>query len=252
VFGLHLALASLAVTLLATAPLLIAGAIAASAQVAGLGAMTQVVSYTVGAPLGLAATVAYPGFRKQWDDGQIELVRHRLVNLSLGLLCVAIAASCILAFADYRLISAIVGPAFTQPRTLAPLVLGTALYSLGILASWHHQLLQRATATNLRSWIGATAGFISTLCGTILFGVVGSAAGYLVGNLAYYLAQAWRTPLPSSSGRLVMLLAVGGLYVAFSPQETGWVPISICTGAIAVALSIVLVCRLLKERNSNA
>jgi len=218
-FGVHLAMASLAVTLLTSIGLVTLPAFVTKTEVGRFAAMTQLATLTCGAVLGLVSTVAYPTLRKWWDEGQAELTSRRLIWLSE--LCLAAALVSIAAFSagDYWLATAVVGPQYADGPLLPALLLSSALATMGQLSGWFHQFQFHAARVSRRTWASAAVGIVATVAGSGWFGITGTAVGGMFGFLVYYLVLRWRTKLGTGIAVAAVTIASACAAVALFPRS---------------------------------
>jgi O-antigen/teichoic acid export membrane protein len=248
-FGVHLAAASLAVTILTSVGLVLLPFFVSRTEVGRFAAMTQLATLTCGAVLGLVSTVAYPALRRLWDEGHIQMTSARLAWLSE--LCLATALLAIAAFSagEYWLPGVVVGRAYLDTAILPALVLSSALATMGQLSGWYHQFQFHAARVSRRTWGSAIVGVIATAAGAAIFGTAGAAVGGMLGFLVYYLALRWRTNLGPLLGVAAALLAASCVVVAFRPGPGVTAAVCIASALIGIAMGAHLVWRLRAQRN---
>ncbi|TFC94706.1 hypothetical protein E3T28_14525 [Cryobacterium sinapicolor] len=188
-FGLHLAFASFAFTVLTNGNLLILAAVAAGEEVGRYAAMTQVAALTSGAVLGLVMTVAYPRLRAAWDQQNRPVVEAQLVTLQLLCLGVALAAIFLTYVSNHFLLHLVLQKEFTDGRVLAPLIMATAFASMGQISSWRHQFKFEAARVARRTSATALAGLLVTVGLTAVFQAPGAAVGVALGFMGYFLVM---------------------------------------------------------------
>jgi O-antigen/teichoic acid export membrane protein len=216
-FGLNLALASLAFTVLSSGNLLLLPLFTPSDRVGMYAAMTQVGALTSAAILGLAFTVLYPRLRLAWDAGHRAAVNADLTAFQLAALFVALVTVFLVYVADHFLLKFVVPGDFIDGAVLAPLIMATAYAAIGQISSWSHQFQLDAGRVARETTMAAFVGIVTTLGLTILFQEQGAAIGTASGFLFYLARMRAGTHLPS----LVTMAAAGSftltLAVAFVP-----------------------------------
>jgi O-antigen/teichoic acid export membrane protein len=248
-FGAHLALASLAVTILTSVGLVMLPLFVSRTEVGRFAAMTQLATLTCGALLGLVSTVAYPALRRLWDEGHTEMTASRLVWLTE--LCLATAFLAIAAFSvgDYWLPSAVVGHEYLDAAILPALVLSSALATMGQLSGWYHQFQFHAARVSRRTWISAIVGVSITAAGAAALGTTGAAVGGLLGFLVYYLALRWGTGLGPLLGAAAAFVTAACVAAAFLPRADVTVVVCVASTLIGLTIGIHLIWRLRAQRN---
>lgn len=240
-FGLHLASASLAVTVLTSAGLIMLPAFVSRTDVGRFAAMTQVATLTCGAVLGLLLTVAYPALRRLWDAGGETVAASRLAVLSEGCLALALAAVAVLAFGDSWIVRVVVGPGYLDGAILPALTLSTAFASMGQLSGWSHQFRFEAAVVSRRTWISAVVGVAITAAGAWTSGVAGASIGVMLGFLVYYLLLRRRTGLAPLLSFAAIVAAAGGAVVALVPGAvTEWIVCAVGAGGASLLLAHLL------------
>ena len=224
-FGIKLAFASLAFTVLSSGNLLLLPLFTSSDRVGMYAAMTQVGALTSAALLGLAFTVMYPRFRVAWDAGHKAAVGVDLGTFQLASLFVALFTVFLLYVADHVLLKYVVPGDFIDGAVLAPLVMATAFAAIGQISSWSHQFQLEAGRVARETLTAAVVGIVATLGLAALFQEQGAAVGTAFGFLFYLVRMRAGTRLPI----LVTAVATGTfaltLVVAFVP--------SLWSGAVA-------------------
>ncbi|TFC70737.1 hypothetical protein E3O45_15595 [Cryobacterium sp. TMS1-20-1] len=195
-FGVGLAIASTSYAILGNGNLLILAAFVPASVVGSYAAMMQVAALTSAAVLGVVLAVAYPPLRRAWDNGQHATVQGKLSTLQLTCVSIATAAVFVCYLGDQYLLRLVLPADYIDPTVLAPLVLSTALATMGGMASWHHQLEFRAGRVALRTVTVAATGTLITVGLSALFAGQGAAAGSLVGYLVYLVVMQAGTGLP--------------------------------------------------------
>jgi O-antigen/teichoic acid export membrane protein len=249
-FGVHLALASLAGTLLTSAGLIMLPLFVGSTQVGQFAAMTQLATLTCGALLGLVLTVAYPALRRMWDEGKAHEAAERIEWLTTLCLAVALLTTAAFSAGGYWLPALVVGDSFLDVRILPILVLSTCFASMGQLSSWFHQFKFEAFTVSRRTWISATFGILATAVGSWLFGITGAAVGVAIGFLVYYLVLRFRTGLGIPAAFISVFACAGAISISTAPTSGGVATAVTCavSALTGVVLSGYLAWRLLLAR----
>ena len=185
-FGVLLALASLFITILLNANLLILPAFANSASVGRYAAMAQIGSFACGAVLGLVTTVLYPRLRSAWDSGNHLLVRSQSERTQQLAIAVGLGTLVLLRLGDGWLVGIIVGAAYVDLAVLPGLVLAPAFAAMGTVASWEHQFMLAGRRIAQRTAISALSGLASTVILATLYGTVGASVGAALGFFLYF------------------------------------------------------------------
>lgn len=195
-FGLQLALASLAFTLLTNGNLLVLAAVASGDQVGRYAAMTQVAALSSGAVVGLMLTVAYPRLRAAWDRQNRLAVEAQLAILQLVCLGIALAAIFSTYVANHSLLHFVVQKEFIDGRVLAPLIMATAFAAMGQISSWRLQFQFKAGAVARRTAATAVFGLLITVGLTAAFQAQGAAVGAALGFMVYFLVMSAGSAFP--------------------------------------------------------
>src|SRR5690606_20504999 len=209
-FGLQLALASAAITVMGNAVLLVLPMVEGPDAVGRFAAMFQLAALTSGSALGLLTTVAYPRLRHAWDAGQHDDVHTAIVDTMLlaGACCSAVLA--VISAGDYWLARLAVAEGLHDFGLVPVLVIATAVATLATTTSWEHQLRLDVASLSRRTLAAAVlgVGLMAALAAT--FGVVGAALGVIVvrGTYALLMAPGARRP-GRLSGATLALVGVG-------------------------------------------
>lgn|GEM_PF-5905188 len=235
--GIHLALASLAFTLLANGSLLIAPLLVDADDVGRFAATTQVITYSSAAVSGLILTALYPELRRQWDSGAEAHVRSTMTVVVLLFIAIACGAGFVLAWGDYWGLSLIIGTDFGLGSAVGTIAISTAMGSAGMIASWERQFKLQVQQVNYRAWSAVVIGAATTLACSLMWGVAGVVVGYAFGYLTYFLLQ--------SSGTNISLIARFSFSLLLGAAAThtivpgifgGWVlPVILASAAVISA-----------------
>ncbi|WP_348788967.1 hypothetical protein [Leifsonia sp. NPDC080035] len=247
-FGMHLAAASLAVTVLTSASLVMLPAFVSKTEVGRFAAMTQIATLTCGAVLGLILTVAYPALRRLWDDGHRAVATTRLAFLAEVCLGCALGAIAVFTFGNFWIVRLVVGTDYLDGAIIPALTLGTALASMGQLSGWYHQFQFEAAVVSRRTWIAAVAGVVITAAGAWVLGTTGAAAGVTLGFLVYFLLLQWRTGLTPRLAYGAVAATAGCLLAALVPGELAEWLVCACSGIGAIVILGHLMWRLRAKR----
>ena len=134
--GYLLAAASLGVTVLGSANVILLEHKVGPASTASFAAMSQLALLTSGAVASTVLTVIYPSLRRQWDAGEHE---HVLKSVRVTqLLMVTIAGASVAAFTafDGAIAGLIVEPSIVDVPTLCVLLIATTIGAIGQTAGW--------------------------------------------------------------------------------------------------------------------
>lgn len=211
-FGINLALASLAYTVLTNGNLLLLTAFVASDRVGKYAAMSQVAALSSGAVLGLVLTVAYPRLRLAWDKGHRAKVHAELVTLQLGCLFVASATIALLYVANHFLLKLIVREQFVDGGVLALLIMATAFAAMGQIESWNLQFQLEAGKVARGTGAAALIGILITLGLASVFREQGAAIGATIGFLAYLVILSSK----ANASLLIICAVVAALAISSS------------------------------------
>lgn len=190
-FAIHLALASLAHTLLTNSVLIVSPIILGGHEAGRLAAMLQLATLSAGAIVGLFTTVAYPSLRKLWDDGAELTVTNHANRLSTVIIGIVASVLGFAALADYWIVETVVGSTYTDHAVIPPLLAAMAFSSLGQVASWQHQFRLHAKTVSRRTWTAAGVGMGLILVGSLTLGITGASLGVSAGFLLYYMLMRW-------------------------------------------------------------
>lgn len=243
-FGLHLASASLAVTILTSVGLLMLPLFVTKTAVGRFAATSQLATLTCGAVLGLISTVAYPALRRQWDTGHRRATTARLTWLSELCLAISLLSVAALTADHYWIPKVVVGDKFVAGNILPALVLSSALASMGQLSGWSHQFELNASRVSQRTWLSAIFGLITTAAGAAAFGIDGAAVGAMSGFLAYFLVLRWRTDLAPALGVATMTIAAGCGAVALLPASRFEIAVPVASALLGLAAAGHVIWRL--------
>lgn len=240
-FGVNLALAQFAYTVLTNGSLLVLTAFVPSDRVGSYAVMMQVSTLTSGAVLGLALAVSYPPLRRAWDDGSRATVQTRLVVLQQ--LCLVVAAAFVFAsyIGDSFLLRIVLPDEFLDQAVLAPLIVATAVAAMGGMASWHHQLELRAARVASRTIIASLIGLGLTVALAALFQESGAGLGAAGAFLIYLVIMQSGTRLPASAvGLAAALTAVMSISIGVPTISADVVAYLALAAAIAITVVIVV------------
>lgn len=237
-FGVNLALAQFAFTVLTNGSLLVLAAFVPSERVGSYAVMMQVSALTSGAVLGLALAVSYPPLRRAWDTGARASVQARLSALQQ--LCLVVAAAFVFTcfVGDSFLLRLVLPDEFLDQAVLAPLIVSTAVAAMGGMASWHHQLELRAGRVARRTIVASVIGLGLTVALTALFQESGAALGTAGAFLIYLAIMQSGTRLPTSTVGLAVtatMLTCISIAVPTIPADV------IAYVALSIAIAITLV-----------
>jgi O-antigen/teichoic acid export membrane protein len=236
-FGIHLAVAALAYTILTNGNLLVLTAFVAKPLVGRYAVMMQVSTLTSAAILGVILAVAYPPLRLAWDNGRRRSVHDALTVLQTA--CIAIASTVILVayVADHFLLKLFIPSVYVDSAVLAPLIMATAFATMGGMASWHHQLGFHSGLVARRTVVASAIGIALTVLLTAIFQERGAATGALMGFLIYLVMMQRGTGLPPRT----VALAFVSLSVACSPLANAISPNLVALGALTLAAAAVFI-----------
>ncbi|MDY0946747.1 hypothetical protein SOM11_12195 [Frigoribacterium sp. CFBP9039] len=155
--GYQLALASLGVTVLASANLIVLQHFSSSEAAAPFAAMSQLAVLSSAALISLYLTVQYPSIRLSWDSGNESIVDRRLQRTSFMILAVGSACIAAFIFGNGWLPSRIVNPDLVDLPILTLLVAASTMAGLSQVNGWRLQLRLRAGSLAIRSSATALA-----------------------------------------------------------------------------------------------
>ncbi|MFF1571177.1 lipopolysaccharide biosynthesis protein [Leifsonia sp. NPDC058292] len=248
-FGVHLAVASLAVTVLTNSALVMLPAFVSNSDVGRFAAMTQVATLTCGAVLGLALTVAYPALRRLWDADEVDATIARLDWLTEACLVTALAAIAVFTVGDYWVIHVVIGPGYVDGAIIPALTISTAFASMGQLSGWFHQFRFEAALVGRRTWASAIVGVVATAIGAWAYGTTGAAVGVALGFLTYYLVLRWRTPISTGMTAVACLVFVIAVVAAALPSAIVSLVVGLAAAVLAVGLGAHLAWRIRAQRS---
>lgn len=186
-FGVNLAVASFAFTVLTNASLIILTVFVKAGPLARFAAMTQVSALTSSAVIGLILTVMYPRLRAMWDSGARKRVSRELEGLKTGCLVIACVTIAGALAADHFALRIAVGSRLVDGAIFPALVMATAFAGMGQLSSWYHQLTVDAATIAFRTAVAASLGLISAFGLSAIWGERGAALGTAVGFFLYFV-----------------------------------------------------------------
>jgi O-antigen/teichoic acid export membrane protein len=243
-FGIRLAVAQLAVTALASSPLVILVTLQGSASAAGFATMTQVATLT-GAALTLITTASYPRLRALWEAGQHPAVRNAVTTTALVFVAIGAAAAGASTAGDAGILRTIVPAEYVIPAVVAPLMASSAFASVAVSLAWLYQFELRSKTVLVRTALSSTFGIVSTVALTHSLGPQGAAAGSLLGFAATVAVLGIGTKGLRPELIACLVLLAGASTVALSSA----VPVSVTSsGFIAVSALSALLAR----RNHHA
>ena len=218
-FGLNLALAALAYTILLNGNLLVLSNVVSSSRVGTYAVMSQVATLTSAAILNFLLAVAYPPLRLAWDEGDRSRVTSRLEVMQLACLGIALFVVFACYVGDSAILRLLLPADYIDPTVLAPLILATALAAMGGMSSWYHQLDMRATRVARRTILSAALGIGLTIVLSLVLHERGAALGSAVGFFIYLVALHLGTPLPKRTVIIAAACTVLCCTVLFLPPE---------------------------------
>jgi O-antigen/teichoic acid export membrane protein len=231
--GYLLAAASLGVTVLTSANLVVLQSWVGPAAAASFAAMSQLATLTCASIIGLVLTALYPKVRRDWDAGGRAAVRARI--RSTQYLLVAVGATCVAAFTafDGSAVSLAVSPDLANVRILVLLSTAACVAGLGQASGWLLQLELRARSLALRTALAACASVacLLLLLQTSLAADVAAAFATVVGFLSYYAMTNGRRSLTEPAVPLLVLtMCTGASITALVPM----VLVSLAAGVFAL------------------
>jgi len=232
--GYLLAAASLGVTVLTSANMVVLQGWVGPAGAASFAAMSQLSTLTCAAVVSLLLTALYPRVRRDWDAGHRDAVRSRLQTTQL--LMLTVGAACVAALTAFDGLAAkiVVAPRLVDVPVLVLLTTAATLAGLGQASGWFLQLELRARSLAVRTAVAAGVTITLTVVSllTPLPPDQGVALATLLGFAAYFFAttgrRAAQAPLVPS---LASLLCVGAAANVSAPAAT-----------TSIAATIVTVC----------
>ena len=226
-FGVKLAVASLAFTVLTNVAILILPIFSSAHEVGKFAAMSQITTLSLGALSGLVLTVEYPRLRLDWDRGGEEAVRSRTRALQLTFLAVALACASVATVADGFGLALVVSEKYSDVTLVVPLMIGAAFASMGQLSAWLHQFSHDAGWVARGTAASAVIGILAITGFTSLWGARGAAVGGAIGFFVYFLVMSHRTQVTALTKFLalgVLALSIGiGFDRSFAASFDGYI-----------------------------
>ncbi len=210
-FGLRLAWASLAFTVLTNGSLLVAAPFVSSDELGRFGAMNQFAAISAGAIAGLVTATVYPRLRAEWDAGRATQAAAGILVTKLWILTVGLAVIFASSLGDYWVVQFTTEPRFVDDRTVAALVAAATFGALGQASAWVHQFELNARRVAVGTTVAACLGIVATALLSWGFGIVGAALGALVGSAGY---AAFMRAKGIVEGRTVGLFAAALVVIA--------------------------------------
>lgn len=218
--GYLLAAASLGVTVLTSANLVVLQSWVGPAAAADFAAMSQLATLTCASVIGLILTALYPKVRRDWDAGSHEAVRSRIRTIQH--LMLAVGAACISAFSafDGFAASLAVSPLLINIPVLVLLSAAACVAGLGQASGWLLQLQLQARPLAVRTALAAGVSVICllVLLQTSLAADVAAGMATLAGFVSYFVATNGRRSLIQPSVPiLTLLLALEAIVASVVP-----------------------------------
>lgn len=239
--GYLLAAASLGVTVLTSANLVVLQGWVGSAAAADFSAMSQLATLTCAAIVGLILTALYPGVRRDWDAGSHDTVRSRICVTQH--LMLAVGAACISVFCALNGFAAslAVTPDLVNIPVLVLLSAAACFAGLGQASGWLLQLRLRARSLAVRTALaaGVSVLFLLALLQTSLPADLAAGIATLVGFMSYFVATSGRNSLKEPSVPILsLLLALGAITSSVVPLTVT----SFAAGAFSLVCAGLALC----------
>jgi len=246
--GYFLAAASLGVTILSSANVILVERRVGAASAASFAAMAQLALLTSGAVASTLLTVIYPYLRRQWDDGEQDKVIRLLRVTQLLMVIIAGASVVTLTVFDGYIAGIVVNRSLVDIPTLSVLVIAAVLGAIGQTSGWLLQFRLEARSLAIRTAVAsaiALALLVALIWGAPIDPARGAAIATAVGFFVYAAMLRGRAALREPFVT-VLFLALLGMALA-----APFVPLPVTTYAAAALGTVAMIAVVLSQRKTT-